>query len=215
MLLLCLVFGGSLPDAALAEALSIDELTAKTQDAYEKTKDLQAHFVQEVTIKSMQKTEREEGVVWIKNPKRMYWDYTSPREKKLIIGPTKSWLYVAEDRIVYLHNSEDIFRSRLAVKFLSGVGQLAEDFSVHFPREGRLDEKGNYLLILTAKEKGAEIDRILLTIDQNTFHIIQFSFTDDYGNTTRLSFDGIRTNTGVADSFFVFKPPVNVDVVNP
>lgn len=214
-LFLSFAFGGGLPNTAFAEVLSIDELTTKTQDVYEKTKDLKAHFVQEVTIKSMQKTEREEGIVWIKNPKRMYWDYTNPKEKKLIINPTKAWLYVAEDRIVYLQNSDDIFRSRLAVRFLSGVGKLSEDFSVHFSKNGRLDEKGNYLLTLTAKERGAEIDLIHLTIDEKTFHIIRFSFADKYGNTTRLSFRDIKTNTGVSDSFFVFRPPSDVEIVNP
>jgi outer membrane lipoprotein carrier protein len=215
LLFLSLTFGGSLPTAAWAKALSIDELTAKTQDVYEKTRDLKAHFVQEVTIKSMQKTEREEGIVWIKNPKRMYWDYTTPKEKKLVINPTKAWLYVAEDRIVYLQNSDDIFRSRLAVKFLSGIGKLSEDFSVDFAKNDRLDEKGNYLLSLTAKEKGAEIDRIHLTIDEKTFHILQLSFTDNYGNTTRLSFHNIKTNTGISDDFFVFRPPSDVEIVHP
>jgi outer membrane lipoprotein carrier protein len=214
LLFLCAA-GGGLPGTAFAGTLSIEEMTAKTQDVYEKTKDLKARFVQEVTIKSMQKTEREEGIVWIKNPKRMYWDYTSPKEKKLIINPTTSWLYVAEDRMVYLQKSDDIFRSRLAVKFLSGVGRFSEDFSVHFSKDGCSDDKGNYLVTLKAKEKEAEIDRIHLTIDEKTFHIIQFSFTDDYGNTTRLSFHGIETNTGVSDSFFVFKPPADVEIVNP
>ncbi len=215
LLFLSFAFGGSLPNTSFAEVPSIDELTAKTQDVYEKTKDLKAHFVQEVTIKSMQKTEREEGIVWIKNPKRMYWDYTKPKEKKLVINPTKAWLYVAEDRIVYLQNSDDIFRSRLAVKFLSGVGKLSEDFSVNFAKNGRLDEKGNYRLSLTAKEKGAEIDHIHLTIDEKTFHILQLSFADHYGNTTRLSFHNIKTNTGVSDDFFVFRPPSDVEIVRP
>jgi outer membrane lipoprotein-sorting protein len=207
-------FGSGLPNAAFAEVLSINELTAKIQDVYEKTRDIQAHFVQEATIKSMQKTEREEGTVWIKNPKRMYWDYNRPKEKKLIINPMKAWLYVAEDRIVYLQSSDEIFRSRLAVKFLSGIGKLSEDFAINFSKNGRSDEKGNYLLTLTAKEQGAEISHIHLTIDKKTFQILQFSFPDSYGNTTRLSFSDIKTNTGVADSFFVFRPPAGVDIVN-
>lgn len=214
LFLTLLVFESSLTNATFAEGLSIDELTVKVQDVYEKTRDIKAHFVQEATIKSMQKTEREEGIVWIKNPKRMYWDYTRPKEKKLIINPTKAWLYVAEDRIVYLQDSDDIFRSRLAVKFLSGIGKLSEDFAINFSKNSRLDEKGNYLLTLTAKEQGAEISHIHLTIDKKTFQILQISFPDSYGNTTRLSFDDIKTNTGVADSFFVFRPPAGVDIVN-
>lgn len=202
------------PSLGHAEFRTVEELTARTQDVYEKTGDLKAHFIQEVTIKSMKKTDREEGTVWIKNPKMMYWDYTKPKVKKLIINSRKAWLYVAEDRMVYLQSADDVYRSRLAVKFLSGIGKLSEDFSVRFPKDGHADINGNYLLKLTAKEKGNGIDRIDLTIDKKTFQIIQCRFDDEYGNTTRLNFTNIQTNTGVSSSFFTFTPPADVEIVN-
>ena len=201
-------------EAVCAEPLSLERLAAKTQEVYEKTTDLKAHFIQEVTIKSMKKTEREEGTVWIKNPKMMLWDYTKPKEKKLVINARKAWLYVAEDRMVYVQNAEDVYRSRMAVKFLSGIGNLSEDFQLRFAKDNPIDEEGNYLLILTAKEKGTGIDRLQLTVDGKTFQIIQCRFSDDYGNTTRLRFSDIRTNTGVSDKFFTFNTPAGVEVVN-
>lgn len=197
-----------------AEPLSLEQLAAKTQEVYEKTTDLKCRFIQEVTIKSMKKTEREEGTVWIKNPNMMLWDYTKPKEKKLVINARTAWLYVAEDRMVYVQNADDVYRSRMAVKFLSGIGKLSEDFQLRFTRDNPQDEEGNYLLTLTAKEKGTGIDRLHLTIDGKTFQIIQCRFNDDYGNTTRLRFSDIRTNTGVSDKFFTFKPPAGVEVVN-
>ncbi len=200
--------------AACAEPLSLDQLAAKTQEVYEKTTDLKCRFIQEVTIKAMKKTEREEGTLWIKNPNMMLWDYTKPREKKLVINARTAWLYVAEDRMVYVQNADDVYRSRMAVKFLSGIGKLAEDFQLRFTRDSPLDEEGNYLLTLTAKEKGTGIDKLFLTVDAKTFQIIQCRFNDDYGNTTRLRFSDIRTNTGVPDKFFTFKPPAGVEVVN-
>ncbi len=146
--------------AVRAEVLSLEQLTAKTQEVYEKTTDLKARFIQEVTIKSMKKTEREEGTVWFKNPKMMFWDYAKPKEKKLVINARKAWLYVAEDRMVYVQNAEDVYRSRMVVKFLSGIGKLSEDFQLRFAKDNPLDEEGNYLLTLTAKEKGTGIDRL-------------------------------------------------------
>ena len=200
--------------AVCAEVLTLEQLTAKTQEVYEKTTDLKSRFIQEVTIKSMKKTEREEGTVWIKSPKMMLWDYTKPKEKKLVINAQTAWLYVAEDRMVYVQNSDDVYRSRMAVKFLSGIDKLSEDFQLRFAKDNPLDEEGNYLLTLTAKEKGTGIDRLHLTVDGKTFQILQCRFNDDYGNTTRLRFSDIRTNTGVSDKFFTFKPPAGVEVVN-
>ena len=197
-----------------AEPLSLEQLTARTQELYEKTTDLKASFVQEVTIKSMKKTEREEGVVTFKNPRMMLWDYLKPKAKKLVINASKAWLYVPEDRMVYVQNAEDVYRSRMAVKFLSGIGKLSEDFQIRFTKDNPIDAEGNYHLTLTAKEAGTGIDRLYLIVDGKTFQILQCRFNDTFGNTTRLRFSDIRMNTGVSDKFFTFTAPAGVEVVS-
>jgi len=198
---------------ANAETLSLAELTAKTQQIYDKTVDMRAHFIQEVTITSMKKTEREEGTVTFKNPRMMLWDYTKPKAKKLVINSRDAWLYIPEDRMVYVQSAENVYRSRMAVRFLSGIGKLAEEFHIRFTRDNPLDGEGNYLLTLTAKEKGAGIGRLQLTVSGKTYQIIQCRFNDTYGNTTRLRFSDIRLNTGVPDTLFQFKAPEGVEVV--
>lgn len=200
--------------AAGAEPLPLEELTARTQELYDRTTDLKARFVQEVTIQSMKKTEREEGTVFFKNPRMMLWDYLKPKTKKLVINAQKAWLYVPEDRIVYVQSSEALFRSRVALRFLSGLGKLSEDFQVRFAKDKPLDDRGNYLLLLTAREPGTGLDRLNLTVDGRTFLIIQCWFNDAFGNTTRLRFSDTRLNTGIPDHVFTFKPPEGVEVVN-
>lgn len=202
------------PDSVVrAQSLSLEQLTAKTQEMYEKTTDLKASFMQEVTIKSMKKTEREEGTVYFKNPRMMLWDYTKPKSKKLVINAQKAWLYVPEDRMVYVQNAEDVYRSRMAVKFLSGIGKLSEDFQIRFSKDTPLDGEGNYHLVLTAKESGSGVDRLYITVDGKIFQILQCRFNDSFGNTTRLRFSDFSLNTGIPDKFFTFKAPEGVEVV--
>jgi outer membrane lipoprotein carrier protein len=196
-----------------AETLPLEELIAKTQEIYEKTADLRARFVQEAAIRSMKKTEREEGVVFFKNPRMMLWDYRKPKAKKLVIDARKAWLYIPEDRVVYVQNAEEVFRSGPAVKFLSGIGKLSEDFQIRFTKDAPRDARGNYLLTLTAKEAGSPIDRLDLTIDGNSYQISQVRFGDAYGNTTRIDFFDIRVNTGLSDALFRFQPPAGVEVI--
>ena len=64
---------------SFGEPVPLDELIAKAQERYEKTQDIKAQFIQEVTIKSVNKTEREEGIVYVKNPRRMLWVYSKPK----------------------------------------------------------------------------------------------------------------------------------------
>jgi outer membrane lipoprotein-sorting protein len=101
VILLCLVLS---PEAGAA---SLEEIVGKVQERYEKLIDIKADFLQEATIKSMNKTDREEGVFYFKNPRRMVWDYLKPKAKKLVINPQKAWLYVPEDGVVYIQKTAD------------------------------------------------------------------------------------------------------------
>jgi outer membrane lipoprotein carrier protein len=199
---------------SFGEPVPLDELIAKAQERYEKTQDIKAQFIQEVTIKSVNKTEREEGVVYVKNPRRMLWVYSKPKAKKLIINPKKAWLYIPEDHAAYVQDTENIYKSRLAVKFLSGIGKLSEDFHVGFSKPDNVDRNGNYLLTLIPKVSDTGVDKLYITIDKENFQIIQCSFADLYGNVTRITLSNIRINNNLDDKLFSFKPPTGVEVFN-
>ena len=200
--------------AEAVETLPLEQLTLKMQEIYDKTQDMKAKFVQELTIQSIKKTEREEGTVYFKNPKRMYWEYTRPKSKKLVINPQKAWLYVPEDRVVYVQDAEAMYKSKLIIRFLSGIGKLQEDFQIRYATPEATDKVGNYLLVLTPKQADLGVDRLNLTIDRSSFHIIQCSFTDAYGNLTRIRFMNIKTNSQLPESLFHFKPPRGVEIFN-
>lgn len=197
-----------------AEIMPLGELIAKVQERYEKSEDLKARFVQESTIKAMNKTDREEGVLYVKNPKRMLWNYSKPKAKKLIINPQKAWLYIPDDRVVYIQEAENVYKSKLAVKFLSGIGKLGEDFHIRYAKPDAMDRQGNYLLSLAPKVSDMGIDTLHLTIDGNNFQVVQCSFMDFYGNTTRIRLMDIKINNNLSDKLFHFKPPTGVEVFN-
>jgi len=212
IILICLLFFAL--RTSFADILPLNELIARTQERYKKTQDIKAQFIQEVTIKSVDKTEREEGVVYVKNPRRMLWVYSKPKAKKLIINPKKAWLYIPEDRAAYVQDTENIYRSKLAVKFLSGIGKLSEDFHVGFSKPDTVDRNGDYLLTLVPKVSDTGVDKLYLTIDKEDFQIIQCSFADLYGNITRIRLADIRINNNLDDKLFNFKPPSGVEVFN-
>ena len=209
---MCLLLLSSLP--ASGELLPIEELIAKAQERYEKTKDLKAKFSQEVTIKSVNKTDKEEGVLYVKNPRRMLWSYTKPNAKKLIINPKKAWLYIPDDHAAYIQDTENIYKSKLAVKFLSGIGNLSEDFHIGYSRPEPVNREGNYLLTLTPKVPEVGVDKLYLTIDKDTFQVIQCSFTDFYGNLTRIRLTDIKINNNLDDKLFNFKPSPGIEIFN-
>ena len=211
---LCLILSLiALPEFVFSEELpAVVDIAQKLQSSYEKTKDLKADFVQEATIKSIKKTEREEGRVFFKIPKNMLWDYTKPQGKKLVINSQKAWLYLSKEKVVYTQKSESIFQSKLLINFFAGSGKLKDDFVIKYAEPRALDKDGNYLLVLIPREKTAACNSVKLTIDKNNFYILQISFDDAFGNSTTLKFSNITVNTGLAQKMFQFKPPAGVEV---
>lgn len=191
---------------------TVEEITDQVQKNYEKIDDFKTRFVQEMTIKTLKKTEREEGVVYFKNPKRMLWDYTKPKAKKLIINPKQAWLYIPEDHIVYLQSAESIFKSRVLIKFLTGIGKISDDFEITFSQPDSVDGNGNYLLTLAPKDYDTGVKQLFLTIDKESYQIIKCRFADDYGNVTQIAFRDMEINKKIPDHFFTFKPPAGVEI---
>jgi outer membrane lipoprotein carrier protein len=211
---LCLILSLlSLPCCVFSEELLVvGDIAQNIQSSYEKTKDLKADFIQEATIKSIKKTEREEGKAFFKNPKNMLWEYTKPQGKKLVINSQKAWLYLSKEKVVYTQKSESIFQSKFLINFFSGSGKLKNDFVIKYAEPKAQDKDGNYLLVLIPREKTAACNSIKLTIDKNNFYILQISFDDVMGNSTTLKFSNISVNTGMAQKMFQFKPPAGVQI---
>jgi len=211
---LCLILSLlSLPACVFSDELPVvGDIAQKLQSSYEKTKDLKADFVQDAMIKSIKKTQREEGKVFFKNPKNMLWEYTKPQGKKLVINSQKAWLYLSQEKVVYTQKSESIFQSKFLINFFSGSGKLKNDFIIKYAEPKAYDKDGNYLLVLTPREKTSACNLVKLTIDKNNFYILQVSFDDVMGNTTTLKFSNISINTGLSQKMFQFKPPAGVQI---
>lgn len=198
---------------ASAEPADISAVVTSIQKSYEKIKDFKASFTQEITLKTLKKTNREEGTVYFKNPKRMLWVYTKPKEKKLIINPKQAWLYVPEDKVAYVQSSDAIFNSRIVIRFLAGLGKITDDFQARFFQPAARDSSGNYLIVLSPKGEDIGVGDLYLTVDKDSYLILKCRFADDYGNITQISFRNIELNKNISDGIFNFKPPEGVEVM--
>lgn len=194
------------------EIAPIDDTVQKLQLVYEKTGDFRAAFTQETFNKSLKRTMTEEGSVFFKKPRNMRWDYSKPEVKKLIINPQKAWLYLPREKAAYVQKADNIFQSATLLRFLSGLGKLKDDFQINYAAPEALDKHGNYLLKLTPKEKNSYLQALGITLDKDTYFIIQVSFEDLMGNITTLKFSNIVMNNGLSDKLFKFQPPAGTNI---
>lgn len=190
----------------------VGDVVQKLQSTYEGTKDLKADFIQETTIKSIKKVDREEGRFFFKNPRNMSWNYEKPKGKKLVINSQIAWLYLLQEKAAYKQKSESIFQSKFLLNFFSGTGKLNDDFIVRYAQPKALDKDRNYVLKFIPKERNAACKSVRLIIDKNNFYILQLSFDDALGNSTMLKFSSIAINTGLDPKLFQFQPPAGVQI---
>jgi len=212
-----------IPAALMAAVLSasVDDVATKVQEVYEKAQSYKAHFVQEVTLKTIDKTEKDEGSVCFKKPGKMRWEYRKSPEQpllQLIVSDGETmWFYTPSEKQVLVDKIERFLSSKTAMDFLSGLGNLKEEFKVKFSKAKGLVDRGKYYLLeLRPKElpKGTG-GKYLAAVSKATFMVDQTFSYDEFGNRTRIIFDNVEINTDLPDDLFKFEIPKGAEVVNP
>jgi len=199
--------------AAQSSALTVSDITEALQKKYRLMKDYRAYFKQEAKIQGYPRPQKSEGEVFYKNPGKMRWNYSKPESQEIITDAVTLWLYTPSLNQVMKTDFSLTRQSKVASAFLSGMGNLEEDFNISLDSMDELKEE--YRIKLLPRDKADIIDSLFLTIDSGSFNIKKSELTDIYGNVTVVIFSGLKINTGIKDSLFDFTPPEGVEVVTP
>ncbi len=188
------------------------EVLNEIQNRYEKANDVEANFIQEYIGKGMKQPSRGEGKVYLKKKGMMRWDYTTPHQKLISNGHTL-WFYQPDEKQVLVSNLSSVLKERTPLAFLAGAGDLSRDFNLLNLKEPLSQEEENYVVELAPKEPLATFSKLVLTVDQKTFTVLQAGVFDGMGNVTRTRFSDIQTNVGLSNSFFQFTVPPGTEVI--
>ncbi len=99
--------------------------------------------------------------------------------------------------------SKDAY-NQAPIALLSSFGTLKADFDIKIIKEDTLE--------LKPKHQKGFIKKILLEVSFDDFPIKTFSVFDIYGNKIDIAVKDVKINSGLKDSFFVFKLPPGVEV---
>jgi outer membrane lipoprotein carrier protein len=190
------------PDTDLARSL-----VRRVEERHGRTADLVARFTQSYRSGLLGREIVERGVVSIKRPGRMRWEYKDPEAKLFVSDGRTFYFYVPADRQVVV-SEQDAERS-LAGRLLSGRGGLLEEFDASL--EEPLEE-GVMRIKLVPRREQPEVERAFLDVEPSG-RIRSILLEDVQGNRTRFRFEGVRENTGVPDKLFRFEIPAGVEVI--
>jgi len=190
------------PDADLARGL-----VRRVEERHSRSADLVARFTQSYRSGMLGREIVERGVVSIRRPGRMRWEYKDPEAKLFISDGRTFYFYVPADRQVIV-SEQDPERS-LAGRLLSGRGGILEEFDASL--EEPLEE-GTFRVKLVPRHEKPDVDRAFLDIEPSG-RIRSILLEDVQGNRTAFRFENVRENTGVPDKLFHFDVPAGVEVI--
>ena len=150
--------------------------------------------------------EQARGTVLLDRPGRFRFDYTDPPQ--IIVGDgARVWIYDPDLAQVVVRDVDAALGSTPAV-LLSTDRPVEEVFRVE-----ALEIGGNVdVFALEPKAEDASFSRIRLAFADGELR--RMELVDQFGQTTLISFHGIRRQPAIPPDAFTFTPPAGVDVID-
>ena len=180
-------------------------LAQRVQAFYAHTKDFSASFRQHYTYMAIGRTEDSEGLVQVKKPGLVRWDYASPDRRTLYIEGRTLWIWRPDDQEAQVKRDFGGEQLSSAFTFLWGRGNLLKEFSpksVPVP-PGLPPGDG---LELTPLKPVAGVQKLLFVVAKDG-QVLASVVTNPQGDVNQIIFSEAKIDQGLSDSLFHFAPP--------
>jgi outer membrane lipoprotein carrier protein len=184
------------------------ELVAKVQRQYDQIKSIRADFSQETRSRAASLGTTAKGKLYFLKPRAIRWDYREPRQQ-FVINEEKAWLYVPDEKTIYLYEVDQIINSPIVLSFFSGLGQLTETFDIsQLPPEPGPPMR--FRLELLPRESESPVARVILWIAAESYRVVRIQTEDPLGNINEITFTNIQINASLEPSWFALNVPQGV-----
>ena len=203
---MCVLLTGLTGEATGAPS-SLDALLKTIENRYNRSQSLRLDFTESYAGTS-RPVQKESGVLYLRKPGRMRWDYSSPAGKIFISDGKDVVMYTPGDATAQeskLKESEDM---RAPLAFLLGKLEFKKEFQSF---ETRADGADTWI---TAEPKSQNLAytkvQFLAAPDGE---ILRVKVTGQDQSTLDFTFSDEKLNAPVAASMFKFQPPPGVQIV--
>ncbi|MBI5409045.1 MAG: outer membrane lipoprotein chaperone LolA [Nitrospirae bacterium] len=188
----------------VAHSATVDDVVNDLEKRFAEIKDVKGSFSQTSYLKDLEREEKYSGAFFIKKPSQMMWEYAAPRDEKVIINGTDTWIYKkSQKQAIKTRFSKETY-SQVPIALLNSLENLRTDFDI------TLSEKDS--LELKPKHQIGFIKEIILKTSSKKFPVKTLKVLDTYGNKITLELKDVETNTKPDDSLFIFTAPQGIEV---
>lgn len=195
------------------QPLGLDEIVTKMQVNYDELEDYSAKFTQISTNKSLNQTMESRGLVFLKKPGLMRWEYGPPDNQLIVSDGVNVWMSLPKQNQIYKEEANRAFDTKTPLSFLSGKGEITKDFDISM--ENNPQEGEDYTLKLIPKEVHPSLSQMFLKVEHETFWIKSLQVYDLYGNSIELTFSEIKINQNLSPGLFQFTIPQGAELITP
>jgi outer membrane lipoprotein carrier protein len=197
--------------ACAAAETGVDSIAHAVDQHYNRLRTLQADFTEIYRGAGAERVES--GTLWLKKPRKMRWEYRSPKEKLFISDGKRVWFYLPSERQARkteLKRLEDL-RSPLA--FLLGNTKLENELrGLSKDLDQAPAAPGNTLLRGVPRIMAERVSEVQLEIAPSD-QIVRILLIEADGATTEFRFTDLKENLSLKDERFEFTPPPGVETV--
>ncbi len=197
------------PPVRTAEQL--ETMVAQLQEKHEGIRTFSARF----QLKELRRSGREateSGVVMMKRPGKMYWEYDQPNRKIFVADGKNTYFYVPKDKQVMV-SELDLEEVRTPLLFLIGRGNIQRDFVASWEQEEPPVAKETVLLRLTPKRHQPEFTHVLVELFPASHRIYRLAVIDPIGDRIDYTFTEFKENVRIPDSRFRLNVPSEVEII--
>jgi len=208
----CLLFCWLPVIAIPAQAEDIHRLARAVDEHYNHLRSLQADFTEIYRGDGPERVEA--GTLWLKKPRKMRWEYRSPKEKLFVSDGEAVWFYLPAERQLRKTALRKLDDVRSPVAFLLGKTKLENELR---GLSKVVDQAplipGDIVLRGVPQAMAGQVNEVQLEITP-TNQIVRIVLMDPEGGTTDFRFADWKENVSLNDSQFDFTPPPGVETVD-
>jgi outer membrane lipoprotein carrier protein len=186
-------------------------LAQAVDEHYNRLRSLQADFTE--IYRGAGADRVESGTLWLKKPRKMRWEYRSPKEKLFVSDGKVVWFYMPGERQARKADPKKLDDLRSPLAFLLGKTKLENELQgLSKATDEQPLHSENTLLRGVPKALADRISEVLLEINP-AHQIVRIVLSEIDGATTEFRFTDLKENQELSDRRFEFSPPLGVEVV--
>ena len=206
--LVCLLW---LPLPAASARPDVKTVAAAVDAHYNHLRSLEAQFMETYRGSGMDRSES--GMLWLKKPGKMRWEYRSPKEKLFVSNGKDAWFYVPDDRQARKESAKKLEDIRSPLAFLLGKTKLQKELQgLSAAPDIAPMQAGNVVLRGVPAALADRISEIVLEIAPDN-RIVRLAIMGVDGAATEYRFNDQKEDVAIADKRFEFRAPSGVEIV--